>query len=168
MRGDNLEKPHYINALDRIRQFVSDYKHENEKTDSTFVNEEFLIGLDQAGQSAVKEFSISDRSGVYSWATSRLALTENIKRADKEKKSAGGLDIEGMRELVERESRLTCISISEPVAIKELVIHLAREFLQRRKRSFKVNPTFLLASTELKKFVRTHPALGESNKNCLR
>src|SRR5437899_1867469 len=168
MRGDNLEKPHYINALDRIRQFVNDYKHENEKTDSTFVNEEFLIGLDQAGQSAVKEFSISDRSGVYSWATSRLALTENIKRADKERKIAGGLDIEGIRELVERESRLTCISISDPVAIKELVIHLAREFLQRRKRSFKVKPYVLLASTELKKFVRTHPALGESNKNCLR
>ena len=168
MRGDNLEKPHYINALDRIRQFVSDYKHENEKTDSTFVNEEFLIGLDQAGQSAVKEFSISDRSGVYSWATSRLALTENIKRADKEKKSAGGLDIEGIRDLVEKESRLTCISISEPVAIKELVIHLAREFLQRRKRSFKVKPYVLFVFDEAQEFVPDLSGSGGSDKDCSR
>src|SRR5947199_10098939 len=143
MRGDNLEKPHYINALDRIRQFVSDYKHDNEKTDSTFVNEEFLIGLDQAGQSAVKEFSISDRSGVYAWATSRLALTENIKRADKERKGADGLDIEGIREPVEKESRLTCISISNPVAIKAPVIPLAREFLHHRQRSSKIK-TYVL------------------------
>src|SRR3989454_785122 len=168
MRGDNLEKPHYINALDRIRQFVSDYKHENEKTDSTFVNEEFLIGLDQAGQSAVKEFSISDRSGVYSWARSRLALTENIKRADKEKKSAGGLDIEGIRDLVEKESRLTCISISEPVAIKELVIHLAREFLQRRKRSFKVKPYVLFVFDEAQEFVPDLSGSGGIDKDCSR
>ncbi|HWY28546.1 MAG TPA: ATP-binding protein [Candidatus Sulfotelmatobacter sp.] len=168
MRGDNLEKPHYINALDRIRQFVSDYKHENEKTDSTFVNEEFLIGLDQAGRSAVKEFSISDRSGVYSWATSRLALTENIKRADKERKSAGGLDIEGIRELVEKESRLTCISISDPVAIKELVIHLAREFLQRRKRSFKVKPYVLFVFDEAQEFVPDLSGSGGIDKDCSR
>ena len=168
MRGDNLEKPHYINALDRIRQFVSDYKHENEKTDSTFVNEEFLIGLDQAGQSAVKEFSISDRSGVYSWATSRLALTENIKRADKERKGAGGLDIEGIRELVEKESRLTCISISDPVAIKELVIHLAREFLQRRKRSFKVKPYVLFVFDEAQEFVPDLSGSGGIDKDCSR
>ena len=168
MRGDNLEKPHYINALDRIRQFVSDYKHENEKTDSTFVNEEFLIGLDQAGQSAVKEFSISDRSGVYSWATSRLALTENIKRAEKERKSAGGLDIEGIRELVEKESRLTCISISDPVAIKELVIHLAREFLQRRKRSFKVKPYVLFVFDEAQEFVPDLSGSGGIDKDCSR
>jgi len=168
MRGDNLEKPHYINALDRIRQFVVDYKHENDKTDSTFVDEDFLIGLDQAGQSAVKEFSISDRSGVYSWATSRLALTENIKRADKERRGAGGLDIEGIRELVEKESRLTCISISEPVAIKELVIHLAREFLQRRKRSFKVKPYVLFVFDEAQEFVPDLSGSGGIDKDCSR
>ncbi len=168
MRGDNLEKPHYINALDRIRQFVSDYKHENETTDSTFVTEEFLVGLDQAGQSAVKEFSISDRSGVYSWATSRLALTENIKRAEKEKKAAGGLDIDGIRELVEKDSRITCISISEPVAIKELVIHLAREFLQRRKRSFKVKPYILFVFDEAQEFVPDLSGSGGIDKDCSR
>jgi len=165
MRADNLEKPHYVNALDKIRQFVVDYKAERELTDARFVDEDFLSLLDQKGRETIEEFKISDRSGVYSWANSRLALVDNLKRAEKEKKS-GGVDIEGIRELVEKESRLTCISISDPYVIKELVVHLAREFLQRRKRSFKVKPYVLFVFDEAQEFV---PDIGGSSgidKDC--
>ena len=165
MRADNLEKPHYVNALDKIRQFVVDYKAERELTDARFVDEDFLTLLDQKGRETIEEFKISDRSGVYSWANSRLALVDNLKRAEKEKKS-GGVDIEGIRELVEKESRLTCISISDPYVIKELVVHLAREFLQRRKRSFKVKPYVLFVFDEAQEFV---PDVGGSSgidKDC--
>ena len=165
MRADNLEKPHYVNALDKIRQFVVDYKAERELTDARFVDEDFLTLLDQKGRETIEEFKISDRSGVYSWANSRLALIDNLKRAEKEKKS-GGVDIEGIRELVEKESRLTCISISDPYVIKELVVHLAREFLQRRKRSFKVKPYVLFVFDEAQEFV---PDVGGSSgidKDC--
>ncbi|HEY4822510.1 MAG TPA: ATP-binding protein [Candidatus Bathyarchaeia archaeon] len=166
LRGDNLEKPHYVNALDRIRQFVVDYKSEHDLTDSRPITEEFIIQLDEKARAAVGEFSISDRSGVYSWATSRLALLDNLKRAEKEKKSTGGLDIEGIRELVEKESRLTCISISDPLAIKELVIHLAREFLQRRKRSFKVKPYVLFVFDEAQEFVPDLSGSSGIDKDC--
>lgn len=165
MRADNLEKPHYVNALDKVRQFVVDYKIEHELTDARFVDEDFLTLLDQKARETIDEFKISDRSGVYSWANSRLALVDNLKRAEKEKKS-GGVDIEGIRELVERESRLTCISISDPYAMKELVVHLAREFLQRRKRSFKVKPYVLFVFDEAQEFV---PEIGGSSgidKDC--
>ena len=165
MRADNLEKPHYVNALDKIRQFVVDYKAERELTDARFVDEDFLTLLDQKGRETIEEFKISDRSGVYSWANSRLALVDNLMRAEKEKKS-GGVDIEGIRELVEKESRLTCISISDPYVIKELVVHLAREFLQRRKRSFKVKPYVLFVFDEAQEFV---PDVGGSSgidKDC--
>jgi hypothetical protein len=165
MRADNLEKPHYVNALDKIRQFVVDYKAGRELTDTRFVDEDFLSLLDQKGRETIEEFKISDRSGVYSWANSRLALVDNLKRAEKEKKS-GGVDIEGIRELVEKESRLTCISISDPYVIKELVVHLAREFLQRRKRSFKVKPYVLFVFDEAQEFV---PDVGGSSgidKDC--
>ena len=166
MRGDNLEKPHYVNALDRVRQFVADYKAEHDLTDSRPITEEFITQLDEKARAAVEEFSISDRSGVYSWATSRLALLDNLKRAEKEKKTTGGLDIEGIRELVEKESRLTCISISDPLAIKELVIHLAREFLQRRKRSFKVKPYVLFVFDEAQEFVPDLSGSSGIDKDC--
>src|SRR3989442_1667836 len=106
-RNESLDKPHYVNALDRIRQDVVDYKAEHAMTDSKPIDEDFIKQLDEWGRGAVDEFKISDRSGVYAWATSRLTLIDNLKRAEKEKRTTGGLDIEGIRELVERETRLT-------------------------------------------------------------
>ena len=165
-RNENLDKPHYVNALDRIRQSLIDYKTEQELTDSRPIDGDFVGVLDGWGRAAVDEFKISDRSGVYAWATSRLALLDNLKRAEKEKAATGGLDVEGIRQLVEKDSRLTCISISEPYVIKELVVDLAREFLQRRKRSFKVKPYVLFVFDEAQEFV---PELGGSagiDKEC--
>ncbi len=166
LRGNSLDKPHYINAIDRIREFVQDYKSEHDLTDSTQINEEFIIQLDDKGRTAVVEFNISDRSGVYSWATTRLALQDNLKRAEKQRRVTGGVDIEGIRELVEKDSRLTCISISDPLAIKELVIHLAREFLQRRKRSFKVKPYVLFVFDEAQEFVPDISGSSGIDKDC--
>ena len=165
-RNESLDKPHYVNALDRIRQEVVDYKSEHGMTDSKPIDEEFIKQLDEWGRAAVDEYKISDRSGVYAWATSRLTLIDNLKRAEKEKRTTGGLDIEGIRELVEKETRLTCISISDPYVIKELVVDLAKEFLYRRKRAFKVKPYVLFVFDEAQEFV---PDLGGSSgidKDC--
>ncbi len=165
-RNESLDKPHYVNALDRIRQDVVDYKSEHGMTDSKPIDEEFIKQLDEWGRASVDEFKISDRSGVYAWATSRLTLIDNLKRAEREKRTTGGLDIEGIRELVEKETRLTCISISDPYVIKELVVDLAREFLYRRKRAFKVKPYVLFVFDEAQEFV---PDLGGSSgidKDC--
>jgi len=165
-RNESLDKPHYVNALDRIRQDVVDYKSEHGMTDSKPIDEEFIKQLDEWGRAAVDEYKISDRSGVYAWATSRLTLIDNLKRAEKEKRTTGGLDIEGIRELVEKETRLTCISISDPYVIKELVVDLAKEFLYRRKRAFKVKPYVLFVFDEAQEFV---PDLGGSSgidKDC--
>lgn len=166
MRNESLDKPHYVNALDRIRQNLLDYRTERHLSDSRSIDEDFVSQLDGWGRSVVDEFKISDRSGVYAWATSRMTLLDNLKRAEKEKIATGGVDIEGIRQLVEHDSRLTCISISEPHVIKELVVDLAREFLQRRKRSFKVKPYVLFVFDEAQEFV---PELGGStgiDKDC--
>ena len=165
-RNESLDKPHYVNALDRIRQEVVDYKAGHEVTDSRPIDEEFIKQLDEWGRTAIDEFKISDRSGVYAWATSRLTLLDNLKRAEKEKRTTGGLDIQGIRDLVEKESRLTCISISDPYVIKELVVDLAREFLQRRKRSFKVKPYLLFVFDEAQEFVPDLSGSSGIDKDC--
>ncbi len=166
-RNESLDKPHYVNALDRIRQDVVEYKMERDLTDSRSIDEEFIKQLDEWGRTAVDEFKISDRSGVYAWATSRLTLLDNLKRAEKQKRTTGGLDIQGIRDLVENEdSRLTCISISDPYVIKELVVDLAREFLQRRKRSFKVKPYVLFVFDEAQEFVPDLSGSSGIDKDC--
>ena len=167
-RNEALDKPHYVNALDRIRQEVVDYKAARELTDSRPIDEEFIRQLDEWGRTSIEEFKISDRSGVYAWATSRLTLLDNLKRAEKEKKTTGGLDIQGIRDLVEKESRLTCISISDPYVIKELVVDLAREFLHRRKRSFKVKPYVLFVFDEAQEFVPDLSGSSGIDKDCSR
>jgi len=165
-RNESLDKPHYVNALDRIRQEVVDYKAAHDVTDPRPIDEEFIKQLDEWGRTAIDEFKISDRSGVYAWATSRLTLLDNLKRAEKEKRTTGGLDIQGIRDLVEKESRLTCISISDPYVIKELVVDLAREFLQRRKRSFKVKPYVLFVFDEAQEFVPDLSGSSGIDKDC--
>ncbi len=165
-RSESLDKPHYVNCLDRIRQSVVDYRTEHDMTDSRPIDELFIRQLDEWGRGAVDEFKISDRSGVYAWATSRLTLLDNLKRAEKVMKTTGGLDIEGIRELVERDARLTCISISDPYVIKELVVDLAREFLQRRKRSFKVKPYVLFVFDEAQEFVPDLSGSSGVDKDC--
>jgi len=165
-RNESLDKPHYVNALDRIRQEVVDYKAGHEVADSRPIDEDFIKQLDEWGRTAIDEFKISDRSGVYAWATSRLTLLDNLKRAEKEKRTTGGLDIQGIRDLVEKESRLTCISISDPYVIKELVVDLAREFLQRRKRSFKVKPYVLFVFDEAQEFVPDLSGSSGIDKDC--
>lgn len=167
-RNESLDKPHYVNALDRIRQNLIDHKSERQLTDSRPIDSDFVALLDGWGREVVDEFKISDRSGVYAWATSRLTLLDNLKRAEKEKAVAGGLDIEAIRQLVEKDSRLTCISISEPYVIKELVVDLAREFLQRRKRSFKVKPYVLFVFDEAQEFVPDLGGSGGIDKECSR
>ncbi len=167
MRSGNLDKPHYLNAIDRIRQSLVDYKSARELTDSRQINDEFIAMLDETARRAIEDFKISEKSGVFSWATSRLNLQDNLRRAEKEKR-LGGLDIEGIRQLVEKESRLTCISISDPYAIKELVIHLAREFLQRRKRSFQVKPYVLFVFDEAQEFVPDLSGSSGIDKDCSR
>ena len=166
MRNESLDKPHYVNALDRIRQEVVDYKSSHDLTDSRPIDEEFIKQLDEWGRTTVDEFKVSDRSGVYAWATSRLTLIDNLKRAEKEKRSTGGLDIQGIRDLVEKDSRLTCISISDPYVIKELVVDLAREFLQKRKRSFKVKPYVLFVFDEAQEFVPDLSGSSGIDKDC--
>ena len=166
LRSESVGKPHYINAIDRIKQVVIDYKLKTNKTDAQVIDTVFVDELDHVSQGSVEEFKISDRSGLYAWATTRSSLNENIQRAEKEKKAVGGLDVEGIRDLIEKRSRLTCISISDPFIIKELVIHLAREFLQRRKRSFKVKPYVLFVFDEAQEFVPDLGGSGGIDKEC--
>jgi hypothetical protein len=62
-----------------------------------------------------------------------------------------GITTENIRELIEGENTgLTCISISDSYTIKQLVIDLSGDFLQKRKRQFKVKPYIMFVFDRLK------------------
>ncbi len=58
-----------------------------------------------------------------------------------------------LREIIEGDARLICISISDPYTIKNLVIDLTSDFLYKRKRQFKVKPYILFVFDEAQEFV---------------
>lgn len=75
------------------------------------------------------------------------------KKREEEEKETGGLTAEKIRGLLEGEERLTCVSIADPFTIKDLVITLSRDLLNRRKRKFQVKPYILLVFDEAQEFI---------------
>jgi DNA helicase HerA-like ATPase len=169
-RKDNVAKPHYMNAIDKIHDAALEYMEEIGLSEGQEVNEAFVQYIDAVAREAVEEFRVHDKSGLYAWATTRTTILDTIKsKRDKETAETGGLTAEKIRALLEdRTTRLVCLSISDPYSIKELAIALTQELLSRRKRNFKVKPYILMVFDEAQEFI---PATGDSggiDKKCSR
>ena len=169
-RKDNVGKPHYMNAIDRIHDAVLEYLEENGLSEGEAVNEAFVDHIDAVAREAVEQFRVHDKSGLYAWATTRTTILDSIKRrSTKENGDGGGLTVEKIREIIDdKTTRLLCLSISDPYSMKELAITLTQELLSRRKRKFKVKPYILMVFDEAQEFI---PATGDSggiNKKCSR
>jgi DNA helicase HerA-like ATPase len=169
-RKDSVDKPHYINAIDRIHDAMLEYMEDNGLIEGQEVNEAFVQYIDPVAVEAMEQFKVHEKSGLYAWATTRTTVLDIIKKKqEKETEETGGLTTEKIRELIEdKATRLVCVSISDPYVIKELVISLTQELLARRKRKFQVKPYILLVFDEAQEFI---PATGDSggiDKKCSR
>jgi len=165
-RKNSTDKPHYINAIDRISDIILEYVEQHALSENQEVDEQFIEYIDPIALEVVQTFKVHEKSGLYAWATTRNALTEVIKKRQEEEQKEGGLTAEKIRNLLEGEGRIVCISISDPYTIKELVISLTRNLLARRKRRFQVKPYILLVFDEAQEFI---PDLGGSvgiDKKC--
>ena len=169
-RKDSAEKPHYMNAIDKIHDGVLEYIEKNALSEGQEVNEGFVEHIDAVAREAVEQFRVHDKSGLYAWATTRTTILDTIKsKQKKETSETCGLTAEKIRELVEdKATRLLCLSISDPYSIKELAIALTQELLSHRKRKFQVKPYILMVFDEAQEFI---PATGDSSgidKKCSR
>ncbi len=169
-RKENVGKPHYMNAIDKIHDAVLEYMDDKGVSEGQEVSEAFVQHIDTVAREAVEQFRVHDKSGLYAWATTRTTILDIIKRRrDKENEETGGLTTEKIRDLVEdNTTRLICLSISDPYSIKELAITLTQELLSRRKRNFRVKPYILMVFDEAQEFI---PATGDSggiDKKCSR
>jgi uncharacterized protein len=118
LKNDSAGKPHYINAIDDIYQEIVNYMSENSMTEAQYVDETFMHILCQTASDAMQTYKINEKAGLYAWATSRDRLIDRIKLKQDQNKS--GLSTEQIRDTIEGDCRLTCISISDPYTIKDL------------------------------------------------
>jgi DNA helicase HerA-like ATPase len=154
-RSGSIDKPHYVNAIDRIHDAIRGYVEEHGLSENQKVNEDFVHYIDQLAAETVEQFKVHDKSGLYAWATTRSSILDLIKKAEEEStRETAGLTVEKIRELLEdKTTSLICVSISDPYAIKELAIELTQDLLIRRKRRFQVKPHILLVFDEAQEFI---------------
>ena len=154
-RKDSVDKPHYINAIDKIHDAILEYVEKNGLSENQEVSEDFVKHIDQLATETIQQFKVHEKSGLYAWATTRTAILDTLRKTqEKEKEEVGGLTAEKIRELLEdKTTNLVCISISDPFTIKDLVITLTQDLLVRRKRRFQVKPYVLLVFDEAQEFI---------------
>jgi len=154
-RAGNIDKPHYVNAIDKIHDAILQYVEEHGFSENQQVTEEFVGYIDGVASETVEQFKVHDKSGLYAWAMTRSTVIDVIRKdRESEKEETSGLTAEKIRELLEDETtKLVCISISDPYSIKELAIDLTRDLLIRRKRKFTVKPYILIVFDEAQEFM---------------
>jgi DNA helicase HerA-like ATPase len=161
MLKDSSEKPHYVNALDEIKQNILGYMEEKRLAESQLIDEPFVKFIHEKASDAVEKFKVSDKSGVYAWATTRIELLDILRKSrEEEQKEIKGLTTRRIQELIEGEERLVCISISDPPTIKSIVMTLTRNMLAGRKREFKVKPYVLFVFDEAQEFIPDSGSTG--------
>lgn len=154
LKKESAGRALYIEALDKIHQAVLDYMTKMKLLETAEVDEKFVKFLDATASKTVQDLKVSDKSTVYGWATTRSSMLDTIARAKTQKTEGDkGLTFQDIRAMIEGPMKITCISIADPFTIKELAINLSREFLQRRKRQFKVKPYILFVFDEAQEFL---------------
>jgi len=153
-RKGSTDKPHYMNAIDKVHDSILEYIEEHGLSENQEVDEEFVRYIDKIAIATIEEFKVHEKSGLYAWATTRMSLIDRIKkRHERDERETGGLTVEKIRELLEGKAKLICISISDPFTMKDLVITLTQDLFIRRKRKFQVKPYLLLVFDEAQEFI---------------
>jgi DNA helicase HerA-like ATPase len=80
--------------------------------------------------------------------------------------TTGGYTVEEIEELLKGETKLVCLSVSEPDTIKRLVVDLTHDMLQERKREFKVKPYILFVFDEAQEFIASPSNVSGVDKVC--
>jgi DNA helicase HerA-like ATPase len=166
-RKSSIEKPHYVNAIDEIREGILAYLDEHGFIENQEVNEDFIRFIHGKASQAVQKFKVHEASGLFAWATTRLTLIDILaKKREDEQKETGGLTAAKIRSLLEGKERLLCVSIADPFTIKELVVTLSRDLLNRRKRKFQVKPYVLFVFDEAQEFIPDMSSSSGIDKKC--
>lgn len=157
-RKSSTDKPHYMNAIDKIHDAILEYIEEHGLVENQQVDEGFVNHIAETASSTVEEFKVHDKSGLYAWATTRSTIIDVIRKGrQKETQKTAGLTAEKIRELLEdKPTRILCLSISDPYTIKDLAIELTQDLLVRRKRKFQVKPYILLVFDEAQEFISSN------------
>ena len=169
LKNESTGKPHYLDAINQIYTKLFECMSQNNLNESSFIDENFVQILSISAIEAMKTFKVSDKAGLYAWASSRDTLRGRLQQKNDKsniKNDYDGVTIDQIIKILEGNTRLTCISISDPYTIKDIAITLSRELLYKRKRQFKVRPYILFVFDEAQEFVQDLSNSRGIDKEC--
>jgi DNA helicase HerA-like ATPase len=173
LKNESTGKPHYLDAINQIYTKLFECMAQNNLNESSFIDENFVQILSISAIEAMKTFKVSDKAGLYAWASSRDTLRgrlqqkkNDITNKDNNINYNSGITLDQIIKILEGNTRLTCISISDPYTIKDIAITLSRDLLYKRKRQFKVRPYILFVFDEAQEFVQDLSNARGIDKEC--
>jgi hypothetical protein len=137
MKGENLKNPNYVEALRVVEEVVLGYMEEKGLREDELVTEDLVERIITTAKQAADEYKVHQMSALYGWFMSRPKMRDYFKLS---KKGGRGCSVDDIEELLKGDTRLICLSISEPTAIKQAAIDLTKNMLINRKREFAVRP----------------------------
>lgn len=164
MKEANARNPNYVEALSDIEDLALGYIEENGLREDDELTEEFVQRLITNASTVVENYRIHQMSALYGWFQSRMMMKKYFEKNTQVKSE--GYNAERIEELLESNTRLICLSISEPTTIKRLVIDLTNKLLMKRKREFKVKPYILFVWDEAQEFVANPSNVSGIDKSC--
>jgi len=151
LKGDSAGKPTYVQAIDEVMDAVAAWMQSWNKSDSDEIDDQFVDHFHEAAQGAIEKFSVSDKSNLYAWGTTRDSLKDVLARAKKSTKK--GMTVKDIIGLLRGKERVVCLSIADPDTLRDLVIRLTASALKHRKRSFEIKPQILFVFDEAQEFI---------------
>jgi len=164
MKDENMKNPNYVEALGEIEELALVYMEKNALREDNALTKEFVERLIAIAMDVAENYKVHEKSALYGWFKSREMMRRYFE--EKSQTKSEGFNVEDVEKLLEGESRLICLSISEPATIKRFVIDLTGDLLSKRKREFKVKPYILSVWDEAQEFVANPSQATGIDKNC--
>jgi DNA helicase HerA-like ATPase len=164
LKIENARNPNYVEALSEIEELALGYMEEKGLREDDEVTEAFVKRLIQVAEEVVESYRVHQMSALHGWFTSRRMMLRHFE--EKRHIRRGGFSVEDVETLLEGETRLICLSISEPATIKRFVIDLTHDLLLRRKREFTVKPYILFVWDEAQEFVSNPSTVSGIDRSC--
>ena len=164
MRKANLDKPHYINAIEEIFNAVVTFIQDEDISEKNFITNEFVDLLVVKCSHAMDKFNVHDKSGLYAWSTSRSTLKQKIANQEKnDNKNRKGAIIKDIQKWLQGDVRLLVMSIADPNILRDIVIELTNNVLYQRKRDFSLRPYILFVFDEAQEFLPSYSLAQQGN-----
>ncbi len=164
IRKGNLDKPHYVNAIEEIFNAVVNFIQLEDISEKNFITNEFVDFLVVKSTQAMDKFNVHDKSGLYAWATSRSTLKTIIANHEANKSSNHkGATIKDLEQWLKEDTRVLILSIADPNILREIVIELTNNVLYQRKRDFSLRPYILFVFDEAQEFLPSYALAQQGN-----